>query len=69
MPSKRPPKADRMIVANHLRADATMMRSQAETNRTLPVAPEVAEAFRKFSAQQEARAARFERVANWMVDL
>lgn len=66
MPAKRPSKTDRMIVARHIRAEATMMRSNAEQWRANPDAAGV---LVKMAAQQEERAERLERVADWMVDL
>lgn len=60
---RKPTRADRMIVANYIRAEATMMRAGAEK---LAADCEPSAVLHKLVRQQETRAERLERVADWM---
>lgn len=63
---RSPTRADRHIVSNYLRAEAAMMRSAAEGWRDTPDEDGVLD---RFAAQQETRAGRLERVAEWMTNV
>ena len=68
---RKPSLRDRRIVSHHLYADAVMMRSHAEHYREQAAAeerPDVAETLVRAAALDEARAERFERLADWMVE-
>ncbi len=63
---KPPTHAERRLTANYLRAEATMLRSQAEEWRAKP---DDAGVLLRLAAQQERRAGVFEKVAKWMVSV
>lgn len=65
---KPPRKSTRMRIANYLRAEATMMRSQAETGRrnARGMQPDAAAVTLRFAAQSENRAKMFEESADWV---
>jgi hypothetical protein len=65
MPTKRPTRSDKLRVAADLRFRVKVMRTQAQSQlRSAEVSPRNAEIHRKFAAQLETKAARFERVAD-----
>lgn len=70
MPPKRPTRADRMIVAKSLRREAAEKRETAQRHRTTAqtdTTPGIPEFFNRFAAKEETAAARWDRVAAWMV--
>jgi hypothetical protein len=67
-PVKPPRKATRLKMASYLRAEATIMRGQAEKGRddAKAMTAEAAAVTIRFAVQQEARAKMFEEFADWV---
>jgi hypothetical protein len=71
MPHK-PTKPDRTFAAKYLRRESTRLRETAQRHRQTAASdtrPGVPEFFDKLAGRMETHAARFERVAGWMVDV
>ena len=69
MPTKRPTKADRMMLANYIRSEAVVRRKHAGDYRNQEESElgSAAANFRKFATREENKAAWFEMMADWVV--